>query len=147
MRKSFFLSVIIIFTIVFYFGITDAQVTPQLPTIGNDIPFRTVRSQFAGKISELKAKEISLKEDAGYICEVPGTSIEIRSQQKVSIGYVIPSGLKSMTKHSPRIGQSIIGKQRNTATINCKKCDEKGENCVHATFSLPIIKTYANSSR
>jgi hypothetical protein len=156
MQKSFFLSVIIIFTCVFYFGITNAQVTPPLPTIGNGIDFKPVVSQkaqstyFGGKITKLKASELENYESEGYECEVPGTTIEIRPIKGNTASYIIPKGLRPRTKYNVNSGQSILGKSSGSTNINCKKCetdDGEEKNCVQASFSLPNIADPWGTSR
>lgn len=172
MKKSFFLSVIIIFTCVFYFAITDAQ-TP-LPTIGNGLPFKPIVSQtaqsttikdptkstkplntlFWGKVDKLVANQIEEYESSDYECEVPGKSIDIKPFQG-EISYIIPEGLKSITGYPLKSGQSIMGRQEGTGLVTCKKCEEKDggflksdkTECVTETFSLPLIRLYGTSPK
>ncbi|MFA7285934.1 MAG: hypothetical protein WC011_03780 [Candidatus Paceibacterota bacterium] len=154
MNKNIFLSVIIIiFAVVFYHSTTDAQVTPPLPTTGNGIPFKPLVSQraqsttilFGGKIQDTIATQVRNYESAGYDCEVPGSTIEIRPIKSSFTSYFIPLGTYSLTKYSVNQGQSILGISENTQNINCERCDEKGENCTEINFTLPIIIKFGNS--
>jgi len=155
MKKNIFLSVIIIiFTVVFYSQTTDAQVTPPLPTIGNGIDFKPVVSQkaqstyFGGKVTRLKASLVEDHESAGYECEVPGSTIEIRPIKGNTTSYFIPDGLRPRTKYSVNAGQSILGISKNYTTINCKKCvthEGEEEKCSKASFSLTNISLFGTS--
>lgn len=163
MNKNIFLSVIIIiFAVVFYYGTTDAQVTPSLPTIGNGIPFKPVVSQkaqsttilFGGKIVGTKAKEVEGYENADYICEVPGSTIEIRPIKSSTTSYFIPFGTRSLTKYEINPNQSILGRSYGSQTITCKKCKQKdGEptksdevKCLTVSIDLPKIEKFGNSA-
>jgi hypothetical protein len=166
-KNIFLLLVIIIFTIVLYNRTIDAQTVDPLPSIGN-ISLRPLSSLSASRVSIFGGKIISLKEStllsyesAGYTCEVPGKTIEIRTA-KGTLGYFIPEGLTPRTKHELNIGQSIIGKEQGTETINCKKCEKENqsdflgidlgirkdkENCIEANFNLPKIIDPFGTSR
>jgi len=157
MQKSFFLSVIIIFTCVFYFGITNAQVTPPLPTIGNGIAFKPLTSTsqtkakpefFGGKIQEKKAIQVKNYESAGYKCTIPAGSTTIEITPKISYGtsFFIPLGTYSRTGYAINSKQHIMGIFNGSQNINCKKCDAKGENCVEVNFKLPIVTMFGNSA-
>jgi len=154
MKKNIFLSVIIIiFTVVFYSQKTDAQVTPPLPTTGNGIDFKPLVSQraqstyFGGKITRLKASEVENYESAGYDCEVPGDTIEIRPIKGNTTSYLIPNGLQPRTKYNPNAGQSIIGRSKGSTTINCKKCEGESDDakCLNASFSITNINLFGTS--
>ncbi|MFM7088934.1 MAG: hypothetical protein ACKOW9_05405 [Candidatus Paceibacterota bacterium] len=101
--------------------------------------------QFAGIIIHTKALRIQTLETAGYVCIVPGQTIEIRPKAKRGIqptSYMIPSGTISKTKNTLGANQQIIGKYSGKTIITC----------VHPlgdvqTVELDTITMYGNSAR
>ncbi|MEI6581081.1 MAG: hypothetical protein WCO07_02835 [bacterium] len=73
---------------------------------------------FAGRIINTKATEIQSLESANYKCNVPGSSITIRSY-KGPTSYVIPSGTTAKTG-TVASGNLIMGKYTSSAsTVTC----------------------------
>ena len=102
-----------------------------------------------GRIKFLKAAQVSNLENTGYVCDVPGTSIEItpvRGQNETS--FLITTTAKKWTKqYNLRQGQWILSKRQGSTTITCQKCEGEydSEECVQESFDLPNIIEYATS--
>lgn len=77
---------------------------------------------FGGRITNLKALQIEKLEEAGYDCEVPGSTIEIRSI-KGPTAYFTPQNIVPKTKTIPAMGAAIIGKYNGKTDIICRKGD------------------------
>jgi len=80
-----------------------------------------------------------------------GETIEIKPIKGQS-SYLIPEGTKPKTNHLIRTGQNIIGVERGSTTINCKRCETKTGNssgsekkCWKASFDLPNIIIFGTS--
>ena len=75
-----------------------------------------------GRIIALKALEIAELEATGWICTVPGVSIEILpigSPSRTPTSYFIPPYTTSKTGTIPRAGQLIMGKYFGRTPITC----------------------------
>jgi hypothetical protein len=66
--------------------------------------------EFGGRIVYIKALEIQVLEAAGFVCTVPGKTIQILPVRAAyPKSYLIPAGIKSKTNTTPMIGQKIKG--------------------------------------
>lgn len=124
------------------------QVTSNKPAI-NSFQSPSISFQdgiFGGKITNLKAKQIENYENAGYDCKLDGTSIEIRPI-KGNYSFIIPNGVRNIARHSIQPGQSIIGRNRGSMNVNCKKCVQEGDEqkCSEVNFNLPTIVMFSTS--
>lgn len=72
-----------------------------------------------GKITNMKATEISTLEDSGWKCNVPGQTITIKPMSKTPTTYLIPSSVESKTKYAIRTGQYILGNYTGMTPIIC----------------------------
>ena len=89
--------------------------------VGTKIAFAFM-PQFGGRIIHTKAIEIQTLEMAGFLCYAPGSTISIvpiGSPLGTPTSYLIPFGVTSKTRISPRAGQLIIGKRSGKMVINC----------------------------
>jgi len=144
MRKFFAILIIVVFVFIAYSSKNNAE-SFNIPTI-NLPPI-----YFAGEILNTKSAQVESYEGGGYICEVPGETIEIKPIKGQS-SYLIPEGTKPKTNHLIRTGQNIIGVERGSTTINCKRCETKTGNssgsekkCWKASFDLPNIIIFGTS--
>lgn len=96
---------------------------PVFFVIASSTSVRSSFNLFGGKItSTLKALEIQELEESGFVCNVPGTTIEILpigSSAGTPTSYFIPSYVKSSTRTTPKAGQLIMGKYSGTTSITC----------------------------
>ena len=75
---------------------------------------------FGGRIINTTATEIQTLQSSGWECIVPGTSITIRPIKSPAT-YIIPAGVISKTKTTPRSGQWILGKYSGKTTVTCTR--------------------------
>jgi hypothetical protein len=99
---------------------------------------------FGGRILRTEATEITTLEDTGYICVVPGSTIEIISI-KGPTAYLIPTGITPKTNTTPKEGQAILGKYQGQATIVCTRKD--GETTSDKNVFLDIITLFGTSRK
>lgn len=94
---------------------------------------------FAGRIIYTKAIKIKALESAGFVCVVPGSSIQIKP---IGLGvgtpttYLIPFAVKSRTKYPLKPFQKIMGKYAGKAIITCTNTGTGATTTVTLT---PII--------
>ncbi len=106
---------------------------------------------FGGRIISLKSYEVETYESAGFICDVPGTSIEIKPTggRQTETSFLISTASEKWTpKYNLRQGQWILGINKGTTRINCKKCEEaeaESGECYETSFELPTVTKYGTS--
>jgi hypothetical protein len=99
---------------------------------------------FGGRILKTEAIEITTLQNTGYICVVPGSTIEIISI-KGPTAYLIPFGIIPRSNTNPREGQGILGRYGGQATIVCTRKD--GETTSVRNVFLDIITLFGTSRR
>ena len=106
---------------------------------------RAAGQSFAGIISDTKATEIRLLEEDGFVCTVPGTTIQVLQKGKRGYqptSFFIPSGTNSKTKYKLLNNQKIIGKYLGKTEITCVY---EAVPPIEVTVTLDTITMYGNS--
>jgi hypothetical protein len=104
----------------------------------------TATKSFGGKILNTKATEIQSLESSNYKCAVPGTTITIKAVTKwAPTTYLIPSGVTSKNKTTPRAGQQIKGLYSQSKTSIT--CTFRGTPPSSTTVQLTPITMFGTS--
>ncbi len=99
---------------------------------------------FGGKIISDKALEVGELEDFGYICDVPGYSIEVLpvgSPAGAPTSYFIPYTAKSLTRTTPYSGKFIMGRYAGLTEIVCQHPESEDIQ----TVSLNTVDLYGTT--
>lgn len=110
MKKGIILTLLIFFGVSISVGVAHAS-------------FSGLFGIFGGRIVSDRALEIGELEDFGYICDVPGYSIEIMpigSPVGTPTSYLIPYSTRSMTGTVPSSGKLIIGRYIGKTEVVCQ---------------------------
>ena len=128
----------IVFTLLIIFGLFFVAKT--------SFAFSFSLKMFGGEITDTRATEIENLEDEGWSCNVPGTSITIKSITGPTT-YLIPDGEEAKSGGDEREdGQRILGLYdgQEKTTITCTRpC---GVSLCTTTVDLNTIKLFGTST-
>lgn len=99
---------------------------------------------FGGRIASDRALEVGELEDFGYICDVPGYSVEIMpigSPLGTPTSYLIPYTARSMTGTVPSYGKLIMGRYTSKTEVVCQHPESEDVQ----TVSLYTVDLYGTT--